>query len=483
MARWPGRRPGFHRVDFPEFGVTLDLAILEAAEALAAWDGRADAWFLDGFAPSANPQMWRDEVLGLIAARSAPGARLATFTVAGAVRRGLQAQGFAVEKQPGFGRKKQRLAARYGGETEADAAAPTVAILGAGVAGAALARAFRAHGLAATVIDTGPGASANPAALVAPRLDASTGPTAQLHMQAFARAVALYRAETPEAIVSQGVVQLEDGERDAARFDKLAANPLFETGAIERLTPQAAGLRLGEASARGGLWLRDGLSVEPEAVLAAWLSGARRTNGAVERIERAGDRWRLVSGEGAVLLEADVLCLAAGSGSAALTGLVLRLVRGQASFAPRAGLETAASWGGYLAPARDGLLFGATHDRDDASTEVRDGDHRRNLATLAEVRPELARRLAGVELSGRAGIRASAADHQPIAGRLDDGLFVLTALGGRGFTLAPLLAEHIAAQAMGAPSPLPLSLQRLVEPARAAATGRVREPKGRAPVS
>ena len=83
----------------------LDLAILPADEALARWDGRADAWFLDGFSPALNPAMWRDEVLALVAARSAPGATAATFTVAGQVRRGLLAAGFAVEKQPGFGRK------------------------------------------------------------------------------------------------------------------------------------------------------------------------------------------------------------------------------------------------------------------------------------------------------------------------------------------------------------------------------------------
>ena len=95
-ARLPPRTPGFHRIDLPEVAATLELAYGEAAEALALWQGRADAWFLDGFAPAANPQMWRDEVLSLIVQRSAPGARAATFTVAGEVRRGLAAQGFDV---------------------------------------------------------------------------------------------------------------------------------------------------------------------------------------------------------------------------------------------------------------------------------------------------------------------------------------------------------------------------------------------------
>ena len=83
IRRWPTAE-GFHRIDFPGLDARLDLAVMEAAEALAAWDGRADAWFLDGFSPAKNPEMWREEVLALLAQRSAPGARAASFTIAGA---------------------------------------------------------------------------------------------------------------------------------------------------------------------------------------------------------------------------------------------------------------------------------------------------------------------------------------------------------------------------------------------------------------
>ena len=82
---WPPATPGFHRLDLPAFDATLDLAVGDVAWALSQWTGRADAWFLDGFAPAANPAMWSDAVLDAIADRSAPGARAATFTVAGAV--------------------------------------------------------------------------------------------------------------------------------------------------------------------------------------------------------------------------------------------------------------------------------------------------------------------------------------------------------------------------------------------------------------
>ena len=75
--------------------------------------GGADAWFLDGFAPACNPGMWTHEVFAAVAALSRPGTTLSTFTVAGFVRRGLEAKGFAVKKVPGHGKKKQILTAVF----------------------------------------------------------------------------------------------------------------------------------------------------------------------------------------------------------------------------------------------------------------------------------------------------------------------------------------------------------------------------------
>ena len=159
---------------------------------------------------------------------------------------------------------------------------------------------------------------------------------------------------------------------------------------------------------------------------------------------------------GEILGAGDLVCLAGGYGSRALwPDLPLEPVRGQASFASAVERPGAAAWGGYVIPTRDGLLFGATHDRGRDDTGVIEADHRRNLQTLAQARPALAASLHQASLQGRAALRASTPDRGPIAGELAPGLWVLTGLGGRGFTLAPLLAEHIAAGALGAPSPLP----------------------------
>jgi tRNA 5-methylaminomethyl-2-thiouridine biosynthesis bifunctional protein len=465
LARWPGRARGFHRIELPELGAVLDLAVMDVAQALQRWSGRADAWFLDGFSPALNPAMWSEEVMALVAARSAPGARAATFTVAGAVRRGLAAAGFAVEKKPGHGRKRERLEAYLPGGPAAEPSVRRVAIVGGGVAGATAARAVRALGAEAVVLDAaglGAGGSGNPAALVTPRLDAGLGPPAELFAGAFRRAVQLYE-EQPDAILARGVLQLAQGDRDAERFAKIAGSDLFEPGALAVLSPEGAAARLGE-SAPAALAQESALVIEPAPVLAAWARETMRAS--VAAVERADGGWRLLDAAGATILTAEAVILAAGLSAAALwPELPLSPVRGQASWA--AGVAApAAAWGGYVLPTRDGVLFGATHDRGDTATDVREADHARNLATLAKALPNFAQSLAGRRLEGRAAIRATTPDRLPIAGLLQPGLFALTGFGSRGFSLAPLLAEHVAALALGAPSPLADDLAELVEPGR-----------------
>src|SRR3989344_7313769 len=124
IEAWPERTPGFHRVDLPGFHAVLDVAVGDVDWALDQWSGAADAWFLDGFSPALNPGMWSETGMDRIAARSAPGARAATFTVAGAVRRGLSERGFVVEKKPGHGRKRERLEERRDGAPGARRAPP-----------------------------------------------------------------------------------------------------------------------------------------------------------------------------------------------------------------------------------------------------------------------------------------------------------------------------------------------------------------------
>lgn len=466
LDRWPPATPGFHRIDLPGWGVTLDLAVGDAAWALDQWTGRADAWFLDGFSPALNPGMWSDAVMDGVAARSAPGARVATFTVAGVVRRALAARGFQVEKRPGHGRKRERLEAVLPGAGIMPQTG-RVAVIGAGIAGASLIRALRAQGGEPLVVsDHGAAASGFPAALVTPRLDAGDEILAALFAQALERAGRLYE-EVDGGIISRGVLRLEHGARDGARFDKVARQAIWRSGDMLRLDAAEASARLGEPVGAGGLMMTGALTVRPPAVLAAWLAGSERIEGAAARLDRGDGIWRVLDAQGLTLGEAETVVLAAGWGAVGLGVTDLQPVRGQASWSAVAdGPRIGAAWGGYAAPMDGGVLFGATHDRGDEDAAPRGADDRRNLDALGAVLPRLAATAEAAGVSSHAAVRAATRDRLPMAGRLAQGLFILGGLGSRGFAAAPLLAEHVAALITGAPSPLPAALAARVDPLR-----------------
>ncbi len=469
LERWPRPVSGFHRMALDDIGATVDIAIMEVEEALHAWSGSADAWFLDGFSPALNPDMWRREVIELVTARSAPGARLATYTVAGAVRRDLAAAGFQVERKPGFGRKRERLEARLDDGVAGDEPTKSVAIIGGGIAAASLRRAFKALGVQARVFAGSPdkpSASAAPAALVAPRLDAGLGAHAALFAQAFHRAVDLYEA-LPDAVIARGALQRAADVEDSRRFAKIAGGALFDPAKTLLIGPADLSAR----EPADGLLFDDALVVEPSRILDRWL-GDDTAAETVTSIRRGALGWCLALEGGGGEVAADIVVIAAGFASAALVPeLRLGAVRGQASLTGGETIERAVLSSGYAMPTRDGVMFGATHDRGDDGLDERERDHARNLATLRGLLPELAARVSGGTLVAHVGTRATTKDFMPLAGMVDPErpeLFVLTGLGSRGYCLAPLLAEHVAALAVCAPSPLPLHLAALTDPQRLA---------------
>lgn len=115
--QWPTLVPGMHSLNFEGGQVVLTLFFGDAAELLLqqALAARADAFYLDGFSPAKNPELWSSHLLKSLGRLAAPGATLATWTVAGAVRSELAAAGFAVAKTTGYGAKRQMLRGEYRG--------------------------------------------------------------------------------------------------------------------------------------------------------------------------------------------------------------------------------------------------------------------------------------------------------------------------------------------------------------------------------
>ena len=107
LAQWAA---GQTRLSLP--GIAAEVILGDARATLPAWQGRADAWFLDGFSPAKNPELWGEDLMAQVAAHTVPGGTFATYTAAGHVRRSLAAAGFAVSRQPGHGTKRHMSVGR-----------------------------------------------------------------------------------------------------------------------------------------------------------------------------------------------------------------------------------------------------------------------------------------------------------------------------------------------------------------------------------
>jgi tRNA 5-methylaminomethyl-2-thiouridine biosynthesis bifunctional protein len=524
LERWPVRAYAPQRLWFPDDGFALTVFTGEAETILAGFHGRFDAWFLDGFAPARNQSMWTETIARHIARLSNPGARLASFTVAGDVRRSLDAAGFAVEKKPGFGAKRERLvatlkptlslaervAAGRPGLRHAEAAsaaqagegrsndqgpepsiypyAPAnprrVAVLGAGIAGAACAEALARRGVEVIVLDAAPalgaGASGNPAGLVMPRLDRGGGPLAEFFLASYLAAIAAY--ERLGAFRPCGVEQCADA---VGALADLLNDPPLPSDWFERY-------------ANGALHPRAGL-VDPQAAIKAMLRDAElQLEAQVTKLEPAGDAWILRTPDGRALLKADAVILACGPALkqfAPASFLPITLSRGQIEWGEGAAPAHAIADGAYVAPFNGGVLFGATFDRADDPTAPEPSAESRaqNLEALTRFAPDVAISVNTATLRSRAALRATTPDRAPIVGLLPDaeawlaqyadlahgraitttapppahcGVYVVGGLGARGLTLAPLLAERLASEICNEPMPLSQAALDAVHPAR-----------------
>ncbi len=435
IDKWPGRVKGIHRINFD--AVTLTLVHDDVSKGLNQISGlKANAWFLDGFSPAQNPEMWSAGVMRHIAQCSAAGAKLASFSVAGAVRTALQDVGFTVEKRPGFGRKRHRLEARFqGSKTGKDGGIEKALIVGAGIAGQSLAWELSARHIPFDLIDdrSHPHASGNPAALVKPRFDLQDRPESRFFLAAYLHALQRY---SDDVILSRGIRQLPKTEKETERFQKLANQaPL---GEIHMTWDNTA------------LWLAQALVINPKLFCEKF--GAR-----TETFEK-----------GTARSEYSHVFLAAGYGIKALAPTSgFRFSRGQLSWAKPV-WDTPTAYGGYALNVEGAALVGATHDRIDTPDpfEIRSVDDERNLANLAEVSGQV---ISPFARASRASVRVTTRDTLPIFLNLGAEHWALSGLGSRGFTFAPLLADALVSQLNNEVGPLDKALlSRLSDPARLA---------------
>ncbi|GEN29715.1 tRNA 5-methylaminomethyl-2-thiouridine biosynthesis bifunctional protein MnmC [Halovibrio variabilis] len=458
-AQWPAAVSGIHRLHLTE-RVTLDLHFGDTTERLEQLDGQVDAWFLDGFAPSKNPDMWQPELFQAMAARSRPGATFATFTCAGIVKRGLKAAGFNWQKVPGYGRKREMLAGSietppadqrrqstpwFTPPTPAASAkhvathvATHIAIVGAGLAGSSVAAALARRGMKVTVIEReapGAGGSGNRQGALYVKLAAETNHQSRVYLAGllYSQRWLSQQPANPTLWQPCGLVQLASSDKEARRQQRfIDQHPLPSEVVTAMENPALTETAAITIEASHGLYYPQAGWVRPKALCEHLLSqpGITLQQGDVSSLTQRESGWLLNLADGSTF-EADQVVIASAhlaNRFAQTSELPLQSVRGQISEltlpAGVAGPKRVVCAGGYVAPALDGVLtFGASFVPNNATTEVTVEDHQRNIDELRQTLPALVEALerAGVELApkhlkGRTAVRAASPDKTPYAG-------------------------------------------------------------------
>lgn len=532
QQHWPSPVQGCYRLHFDE--TTLDLWLGDVAESLPQLGEMMheciDAWFLDGFAPSKNPEMWNDSLYQLMFRFTKPNGTFATFTAASSVRKGLEAAGFQVQKRKGFGKKRECLS---GQKTSANSAALSspwylprtahmekqdIAIIGGGIASLCAAISLFQRGANVTIYCEDEAlalnASGNKQGAFYPQLSDDNALTVDFYLHAFA-----YGRQLLDWAISQGidfehafcgVALCAYNEKSAAKLQKISElglpNEIFQQQSAEQLS-EKVGLPL---PCHGG-WIEKGAWLAPRQFVQnifAWLAqrGVQiKTSQKITALSETHQGWQLENVQGEHFTH-EVLILANGhqiTDFSQTEKLPLYPIRGQVSQIPTTEnllkLKSVLCYDGYLTPAdraRTSHCLGASHVRDNtdrtfSEAEQQDNQQKlqRNIAEPWTQDVDVSDNLA------RVGVRCSVRDLVPMAGNVpnftqqrDDyhnlfnlrrrrkpipsaanfpNLFMIAALGSRGLTSAPLLGETVAALIYGEPVPMSEALLHNLAPNRA----------------
>ena len=528
FEKYPKHQPGYHRRFFANGQITLSLLFGPVLPVLKSLDANVDAWFLDGFAPDRNPDMWPPDVFQEIARLCHPAARLATFTVSGQVRRDLEAAGFTLEKRSGWDSKREVLSGRFNGPASESRSEPwyrtpkpsaslskTVAVIGSGLAGAFAAHAFRRRGCAVTVIDRNPDiaaeASATPAAVLMPRLTAGVSADGDFYASAWSMLLSLLKeVENKGHDIGRhqcGTLNLAQTAVEEYRQAAIIKTARLPSELVRLVSANEATALAGIKLNHGGLYFPDGGFLSPRLLCAALLNGVSvHTSQNVVDLEHKAGEWLLKNQHGDIIATAETVVIANALNSVAFqqsSWLPVTARQGQITQVSSTELSQAlrcvVAGEGYVTPAHLGShVVGATFDhvsddeRDTRPTPSSKAD-KRNLEQLNALVPDLRSDNTTDTENSWVGLRCTTTDHLPIAGPLPDhtayltnyselrhghrwseypdaqyhdGLFVLTGLGAHGTVAAPLAAELIASQACGDPAPISRTLANALHPGR-----------------
>ncbi|PIE24523.1 MAG: bifunctional tRNA (5-methylaminomethyl-2-thiouridine)(34)-methyltransferase MnmD/FAD-dependent 5-carboxymethylaminomethyl-2-thiouridine(34) oxidoreductase MnmC [Neptuniibacter caesariensis] len=524
LEQYPAIRRGFQNFHFDNGNIRLTLIFSDAVNGYSQLYAKVDAWYLDGFAPAKNPDMWCPALFREVARLSHPATTFATFTAAGLVRRGLQEAGFDVRKQKGFGRKREMLVGTFIRNEPSHSSHPpwfelpvstrplSAIVIGGGLSGCSTARALADRGIKVTLLEKecvlATAGSGNRQGALYAKLPVKPTNQGELHLAGFLHSVnRLKQLDPAQTLWSQcGVAQLATNGKELKRQHDLLDSDNYPEELICVKTAEELTNIAGTRIEHSGLFFPDAGWVSPRDLCNLLIEhdniSVKQAN--ITDIQKSGEEWILtdVNSTGHKASHV-VICNAEFANQFAQTShLPLKPIRGQVSTsrtdAFAGALDTVVCGEGYIAPAKDNqLCFGATFDLKGRERNITVEDHQKNLTNLALILPDIHEYISSAKggmLQGRTAFRCSTPDYMPIVGPVPEfcsfietfgklrkdrkwlfretsakhhtNLYINTGHGSKGLITCPISAELIASMICAEPLPLPKNLVDIVNPAR-----------------
>ena len=526
IAQYPDKLTDNITLSFANNSISLQLIIADAATGFANVNAPeqvkylpikksnplVDAWYLDGFSPAKNPDMWRTELFQQITRLSKPQATLATFTVAGHIKRSLINAGFRIKKQRAKGKKSEILSAVFqqnpntnkGYQLRPIVTKPQhVSIIGGGIAAACAAYVLTNNGIKVTLYcqdeAVAQGASSNAIGALYPLIHQQQDQISLFYQTAFNYAVTFYQNLLKQGANFDhdwcGLLEISYKSALHKRQQQFQQDNLWSNELVQSIDSKTASIKANISLTHGGLfypkagWLAPAQLVQQLFKLANNSNRLRiHTQCKINKIVQQSDgKWRLESQKKSYQASVVVYCGGAnGIDIDYIKSLPLTPVRGQvtsvASKPETEKLATVICHKGYLTPANNQQhCLGATFDKNSLDSRTTAKDDQYNMDMLAKCLPELNFWDQNDITTSKARSRCMTPDHLPIVGAMPDipkhqalyahlskdknwryheqapvinGLFMLTGLGARGLCTAPLLAKILNADICGTPYPL-----------------------------